>query len=386
MTESSDSHFPVHLDRNHLPEPEWDYANAQIEIFATDSMPDFPPEKKAPPGSPNILLILLDDVGFGWPSVNGGLVRMPTAERLADNGLFYNQFHTTALCSPTRAAMLTGRNHHTVATGVIQELATGYPGYSGIIPKSCATFAELLKQAGYTSGWFGKNHNVPDNQTSAAGPFDNWPTYQGFDYFYGFLGGGHDYFRIDLRQQRGDEQDARRRRHRQLEPDIYGEVAGADDQQRGRSSERHPGIDNDSRRGPTEHQPGHRGGPHRRRPPGSAGSAAPPPARSPAGRRAVARHHPAPPLPDQQAVGLEAYPSQGVAMVSLAVIEPWEDEVRSLCRDLLEIIEAGDFASGMPRQRQREFSAGNTHAVVAHSAQLDSALLNIDADRGSTGI
>ncbi|MFL7837617.1 MAG: sulfatase-like hydrolase/transferase, partial [Candidatus Promineifilaceae bacterium] len=194
MTESKDSHFPVHLDRNHLPEPEWDYPNAKIEIFAVDSTPDFPQEKKAPPGSPNILLILLDDVGFGWPSVNGGLVRMPTAERLAGNGLFYNQFHTTALCSPTRAAMLTGRNHHTVATGVIQELATGYPGYSGIIPKSCVTFAELLKQAGYTNGWFGKNHNVPDNQTSAAGPFDNWPTYQGFDYFYGFIGGETDQF------------------------------------------------------------------------------------------------------------------------------------------------------------------------------------------------
>jgi len=96
--------------------------------------------------------------------------------------------YSTALCSPTRAAMLAGRNHHTVATGVIQELATGYPGYSGIIPKSCATFAELLKHAGYASAWFGKNHNVPDNQTSAAGPFDNWPTYQGFDYFYGFIG------------------------------------------------------------------------------------------------------------------------------------------------------------------------------------------------------
>ena len=90
--------------------------------------------------------------------------------------------------------MLTGRNHHTVATGVIQEIATGYPGYSGIIPKSCATFAELLKQAGYTNAWFGKNHNVPDNQTSPAGPFDNWPTNQGFDHFYGFIGGETDQF------------------------------------------------------------------------------------------------------------------------------------------------------------------------------------------------
>jgi arylsulfatase len=186
--------FPIHVDRNHLPEPEWGFADAKIGMYATESEPDFPPVKAAPQGAPNILLVLLDDVGFGWPSVNGGLVRMPTAEKLAKRGLFYNQFHTTALCSPTRAAMLTGRNHHSVATGVIQEMATGYPGYCGIIPKSCATFAELLKQAGYTCAWFGKNHNVPDNQTSAAGPFENWPTNQGFDYFYGFIAGETDQF------------------------------------------------------------------------------------------------------------------------------------------------------------------------------------------------
>jgi arylsulfatase len=186
--------FPLHLDRNHLPEPEWEFPDAKIEMYATESTPDFPPTKQAPEGAPNILLILLDDVGFGWGSVTGGLVRMPTAERLAKRGLLYNQFHTTALCSPTRAAMLTGRNHHSVATGVIQEMATGYPGYCGIIPKSCATFAELLKQTGYTCAWFGKNHNVPDNLTSSAGPFDNWPTNQGFDYFYGFISGETDQF------------------------------------------------------------------------------------------------------------------------------------------------------------------------------------------------
>ena len=186
--------FPLHIDRNKLPEPEWEFPNAKIGVFADKSQADFPPMKQAPEGAPNILLVLLDDVGFGWPSVNGGLVRMPTAERLAKNGLFYNQFHTTALCSPTRAAMLTGRNHHTVATGVIQEMATGFPGYCGIIPKSCTTFAEMLKQAGYPCSWFGKNHNVPDNLTSAAGPFDNWPTNQGFDYFYGFISGETDQF------------------------------------------------------------------------------------------------------------------------------------------------------------------------------------------------
>ncbi len=186
--------FPLHLDRYHLPEPEWSFPNAKIGLHAQDSEPDFPPMREAPAGAPNILLVLLDDVGFGWPSVNGGLVRMPTAERLHQRGLFYNQFHTTALCSPTRAALLTGRNHHSVATGVIQEMATGYPGYCGIIPKSCATAGELLKQAGYSCAWWGKNHNVPDNQTSPAGPFDNWPTNQGFDYFYGFIAGETDQF------------------------------------------------------------------------------------------------------------------------------------------------------------------------------------------------
>jgi arylsulfatase len=193
-SEGSEEAFPLYIDRTHLPEPVWEFPDAHIEMYATESTPDFPPMKQAPPGSPNVLLVLLDDVGFGWPSVNGGLVRMPVAERLAERGLFYNQFHTTALCSPTRAALLTGRNHHSVATGVIQEMATGYPGYCGIIPKSCATVAELLKQAGYTCSWFGKNHNVPDNQTSPAGPFDNWPTNQGFDYFYGFISGETDQF------------------------------------------------------------------------------------------------------------------------------------------------------------------------------------------------
>ncbi|MCC8363761.1 arylsulfatase [Lysobacter sp. A6] len=186
--------FPRHLERNHLPEPEWAFPDARIGMYATESKPDFPRPREAPEDAPNILFVLLDDVGFGWSSVCGGLVRMPVAERLAGRGLFYNQFHTTALCSPTRAAMLTGRNHHSVAAGVIQEMATGYPGYCGIIPKSCATFAELLKQSGYTCAWFGKNHNVPDNQTSAAGPFENWPTNQGFDYFYGFISGETDQF------------------------------------------------------------------------------------------------------------------------------------------------------------------------------------------------
>jgi arylsulfatase len=159
-----------------------------------DSEPDFPTLDEAPAGSPNVVIVLLDDVGYGWPSVCGGLVRMPAAERLARQGLTYCQFHTTALCAPTRAALLTGRNHHSVSTGVVQEMATGYPGYSGLLPKSCATLAKILSLNGYATGWWGKNHNTPDSHTSPAGPFTHWPTGLGFDYFYGFMGGETDQF------------------------------------------------------------------------------------------------------------------------------------------------------------------------------------------------
>jgi arylsulfatase len=128
-------------------------------------------------------------VGFGASSTFGGPIPCATFDRLARSGLRYNQFHTTALCSPTRAALLTGRNHHTCASGVIMELGTGYPGYNTLMPKSCGTVAEVLKQNGYNTSWYGKNHNVPDWHSSQAGPFDLWPTGLGFEYFYGFLGG-----------------------------------------------------------------------------------------------------------------------------------------------------------------------------------------------------
>jgi len=157
-----------------------------------DSTPDFPKEVSAPEGAPNILLIMTDDVGFGASSPFGGPIDTPTLDRLAANGLRYNQFHTTALCSPTRAALLTGRNHHTNASGVIMEMGTGYPGYNSLMPKSSGTVAEVLRQNGYNTSWYGKNHNVPDWQTSQAGPFDLWPTGLGFEYFYGFLGGDTD--------------------------------------------------------------------------------------------------------------------------------------------------------------------------------------------------
>ena len=160
-----------------------------INLRAKESTSDFPQPVQAPKGAPNVLLVLLDDVGFGATSTFGGPCNTPTFQKLADNGLRYNQFHTTALCSPTRAALITGRNHHTVHTGVITEAATGFPGYDSVMQKDTATVAELLKQNGYGTGWFGKNHNVPDWQNSQAGPFDLWPTGLGFDHFYGFIGG-----------------------------------------------------------------------------------------------------------------------------------------------------------------------------------------------------
>jgi arylsulfatase len=132
---------------------------------------------------------MIDDAGFGQCSTLGGQIPTPNLDRLAKAGLTYNRFHTTALCSPTRAALLTGRNHHSAATGVITEIGSGYPGYNGQIPKSEAMFAETLRQNGYSTAFFGKNHNIADWETSVSGPFDRWPTMQGFDHFYGFIGG-----------------------------------------------------------------------------------------------------------------------------------------------------------------------------------------------------
>jgi arylsulfatase A-like enzyme len=158
----------------------------------------FPKAVKAPDGAPNVLLVLLDDVGFGQFSVAGGGVPSPNMEKLANEGLFYNRFHTTALCSPTRAALLTGRNHHVAGTGIITELATGYDGYTGIIPKSTATVAETLRQNGYATAWIGKNHNTPIYETSLMGPYDHWPNGSGFDYFYGFMAGDTNQIRPNL--------------------------------------------------------------------------------------------------------------------------------------------------------------------------------------------
>lgn len=154
-----------------------------------DAKPNFPITRKAPANAPNVVLILLDDVGFGASSTFGGPIPTPTADKLAANGLKYTQWHTTALCSPSRASLLTGKNHHEAGFAMIAEAATGFPGYNGIIPDNSATVGEILKDNGYNTSWFGKNHNTPDYETSQAGPFVQWPNNMGFEYFYGFNGG-----------------------------------------------------------------------------------------------------------------------------------------------------------------------------------------------------
>jgi arylsulfatase A-like enzyme len=172
-----------------IPEPSF---GGTIGRTAAESTPDFPRAIQSPAAAPNVLLIMTDDVGFGASSTFGGPIPTPTCDALARRGLRYNRFHTTALCSPTRAALITGRNHHTCATGVITEMGTGYPGYNSLMSKKCGTIGEILKQNGWNTAWFGKNHNVPDWQSSQAGPFDLWPTGLGFEHFYGFLGGDTD--------------------------------------------------------------------------------------------------------------------------------------------------------------------------------------------------
>ena len=144
-----------------LPKPETPL-QGKIGRTVAESKPDFPKSIEAPKGAPNVLLILTDDVGLGASSVFGGPVQTPNFQRLADGGLRYNMFHTTALCSPTGAALITGRNHRSVASGVITEMATGYRGYNSLAPNSAGTVAEVLKQNGYNTFWFGKMHNVPD--------------------------------------------------------------------------------------------------------------------------------------------------------------------------------------------------------------------------------
>jgi arylsulfatase A-like enzyme len=186
MTDGRDS-----LQRNVLPIPDRAYDGPVYED-AKDPNAKFPPIEplRPPTGAPNVLIVLIDDAGFGCSTAFGGPCQTPTADRLAAEGLKFNRFHTTALCSPTRAALLSGRNHHTVGMGGITEIATSAPGYNSIRPNTCAPLAETLKLNGYATAQFGKCHEVPVWETSPLGPFDNWPTGGGgFEYFYGFIGG-----------------------------------------------------------------------------------------------------------------------------------------------------------------------------------------------------
>jgi arylsulfatase A-like enzyme len=177
------------VDGRYLPNPPPIF-RGQISPNADQSKRGWPPIVVPPKGAPNILLIMTDDVGFAAPSTFGGVIPTPALDRVAQMGLRYTRFHTTSLCSPTRAALLTGHNHHSVATGVVVDQATGYPGYNSVIPRDAVAIGEILRLNGYDTSWYGKDHNVPEWEGSAAGPFTNWPTgpVKGFDYYYGFIG------------------------------------------------------------------------------------------------------------------------------------------------------------------------------------------------------
>ena len=176
------------IEGNQLPPPPQKF-EGKIERNAAQSTPYWPMRVVPPKGAPNILLIMTDDTGFGVSSTFGGVIPSPTLDRIAANGLRYTNFNSTALCSPTRAAIITGRNHHSMGFGVVAEQSTGFPGYNSVMTRDKATIGRILKDNGYWTSWFGKDHNTPEFQASQAGPFDQWPTGMGFDYFYGFVGG-----------------------------------------------------------------------------------------------------------------------------------------------------------------------------------------------------
>jgi arylsulfatase A-like enzyme len=171
-----------------LPPPDPKFGGV-IKEKASESKAWWAPRVVPPKGAPNVLLIMTDDVGFAAPGTFGGVIPTPAMDRIAKNGLRFTNFHSTALCSPTRAALITGRNHHSVGTGVVGEIATGFPGYDTIIPIDKGTIGTILKENGYATSWFGKDHNTPSYQSSQAGPFNQWPNGMGFEYFYGFVGG-----------------------------------------------------------------------------------------------------------------------------------------------------------------------------------------------------
>ena len=185
-----------------LPRPDFHFPGNIGRTYLDSDPAQFPQPVKAPKGAPNVVLILLDDVGFGQFGTFGGGVPSPTMDRLAKEGIRFNRFHTTALCSPTRAALITGRNHHSAAFAGITELATGYDGYTCILPRSCGTVGEVLRQNGYSTAWIGKNHNTPTWELSDAGPFDRWANGLGFDYFYGFNAGDMNHWNPVLYENR----------------------------------------------------------------------------------------------------------------------------------------------------------------------------------------
>jgi arylsulfatase A-like enzyme len=176
------------IDGSQLPAPNPQFGGV-IKDNAMQSKAWWAPRIVPPKGAPNVLLIITDDAGFGVPATFGGVIPTPTMDRIANNGLRYNNIHSTALCSPTRAALITGRNHHSAGFGVISEQSTGFPGYNSIITEDKATIGRILLEHGYATSWFGKDHNTPAFAASQVGPFTQWPTGMGFEYFYGFVGG-----------------------------------------------------------------------------------------------------------------------------------------------------------------------------------------------------
>ena len=188
---SKDTQGPGAIDRNILPIPP-EVFHGNLEPAEADSTTVYPAKPAAPEGAPNILLVMTDDVGFASVSTFGGPAPTPNLDKLAQRGLLYNQFHTTAICSPTRASLLTGRNHHAVGLGTLVDIPTPYPGYTAQIPPTAATVARILRDNGFSTAMFGKDHNIPQHERSPAGPFDQWPTGRGFDYFYGFIAGDSD--------------------------------------------------------------------------------------------------------------------------------------------------------------------------------------------------
>src|SRR5204863_7366426 len=171
----------ITIDGKQLPPPPTKFGGV-IKESAKDSKPWWPPRVAPAKGAPNVLLIMTDDQGYGVNGTSGGVIPTPALDRIAKAGLRYTQFNSTALCSPTRAALITGRNHHSAGFGVVSELATGFPGYDSVIEKSNGTIGEILKRNGYATSWFGKDHNTPAFATSQAGPFDQWPIGMGFEY------------------------------------------------------------------------------------------------------------------------------------------------------------------------------------------------------------